>query len=177
MLTRVTLSAVGAALFQLVAVTNGAEPPDAPEPEICDQAEVVRSRQRLSIARQEMGNQELRWLANLVECHDFRSEEYPGPTPGVVGVTWLKDKFPESFGDFPEHDAWGEPFQYWSDGYHYVVISFSADRRADKEYDQILARPWDEAKPALCGGRTSDLSVDLVFAESNNCQWYEESSE
>ena len=123
--------------------------------------------------RQELTNMEVRKLAVAIECYGVAHEKYPGPTPGLVEITWLRDTCPESE-RFPRVDVWGSPFQYWSDGYHYAIVSFSSDGEPDHDYDGVLSTSWEEAKQVICGGRTRDTAVDIVFVDGNHCQWYEE---
>lgn len=124
-------------------------------------------------ARQDLTNWETRKLAVAVECYGEAHEKYPGPTPGLVGKEWLLEVLTD-LEHFPAVDVWGSPFQYWSDGDHYVVISFSSGGTADHDYSEILSGQWEEAQRVICGGRTQDVARDIVFADGNHCQWYDE---
>lgn len=113
---------------------------------------------------------ETRAIGLAVECFGIGRTAYPGPTPGPVKLEWLARDIPELV-DLPQNDVWGQPFLYWSDGAHYVIISYSSDGVPDHDYGAVLARPWVEAKPAVCGGASSKAGADLVFADGQHCQW------
>jgi hypothetical protein len=124
--------------------------------------------------RQKLGMTETRWFGLALECYAIDHHSYPGPTKGVETVRFLVPALIPQYREYlPVTDTWGSDYLYWSDGIHYILISVSADRKPDVDYDAALGRPWEEAKKAICLQATHDPNADLVFMDGQHCRWFQ----
>lgn len=83
------------------------------------------------------------------------NNRYPGSTTGFVPVSELAaDLVPVYMQDFPTHDGWGRPLQYFAGASSFVLASFGADGQPDRTYypDLVCGMPLYEEGPSRTDG-------------------------
>lgn len=123
--------------------------------------------------RQELTMREMRRLGIAIECYAIDEDMFPSPSDGLTTLDFLNDYLsPTYILEIYTEDTWGSEYLYWSDGYHYVFVSYGSDRTPDLDYESAFALSWDMIKQTICLGRNTDPEGDIVFTEGNHCRWY-----
>jgi hypothetical protein len=97
----------------------------------------------------------MRVLAAVLETEAWEARPFPGPTGGLVSVSWLRDRLERDHRDELRsgRDAWGGSLLYWSNGREYAILSFGRDGFRQFDYDgnvpyQNVPRSYAVADPA-----------------------------
>jgi len=119
--------------------------------------------------KQEVSMAEIRSIGTATEVFAVDNDVYPGPTAGVATVEVVRDQLePVYIMKLPTIDAWGNPYLFWSDGGHYVIISLGSDGVEDVAYDAT-----DSPTSGLKGGAAGRYESDIVFSDGQFHQWPE----
>lgn len=110
---------------------------------------IQRSRQSRSMA-------DIRMIGEGVEAYQTDYSFYPVVSDGVVAD--LHDHVRFYIHGYNDHDGWGEPYSYDSDGDYYTIISFGWGGSTTLPYTN---------------GPTSTFDADIVFTDGNFYQWPE----
>jgi hypothetical protein len=98
---------------------------------------------------------DMRSIGTCVEAYKIDHGTCPGPTPGHVGVAWMRELVePIYIRTLPLEDAWANPFVYWCDGERYRIASLGLDRSQDGPFEEIAA-----------GTATQEFTSDIVFED------------
>ncbi len=110
----------------------------------------------------------MRTVATTLEAYSVDHERYPIPPGRFAGVETLRGSLePVYVASLPGVDTWGNEFRVWSDGQNYVVVSFGADGRPDRDY-RFMKKPLAEMEGL---GPFADGNRDLVFADGEFHAW------
>ena len=78
---------------------------------------------------------DLRSVILCVEAYRIDNDVFPGPTDGLVTAEFLLPYVePVYIRSLPLHDAWGNPFLYWSSGSRFVLVSVGPDGQPERDY-------------------------------------------
>jgi len=102
----------------------------------------------------------MRILAAVLDSESAEARPFPGPTPGLVPATVLRDEIEPSHRKYlgSARDAWGHPLLYWSDGRSFMLLSVGSD--GEPEFDYSAEIPFASIPRRFTGvDPTSDLIV------------------
>jgi len=118
--------------------------------------------------RQEVTMADVRSIGTSTEAFAVDNDVYPGPTAGIATIEVVRDQLePVYIRTLPTTDAWGNPYLFWSDGGHYVIISLGSDGVEDVAYDAT------DPTSGLKGGAARRYESDIVFSDGQFHQWPE----
>jgi general secretion pathway protein G len=65
---------------------------------------------------------------NALKQYRLHYGKYPSTSQGLIILTEPTDRRPEGYlENFNENDAWGNPYEYSSDGRKFLIVSYGAD--------------------------------------------------
>ena len=120
------------------------------------------------LLRRAMG--ELRTIGTACESFAVDNNVYPGPVEPMDVVATIEPVLVQ-VGRYlrvlQRVDPWGNPFLFWSDTTHYVLVSYGPDGIPDFPY-----ATWGRTEfEAMLAGPTTRFGADLVFANGEFVQW------
>jgi hypothetical protein len=72
----------------------------------------------------------------------------------------------------PSRDPWCSDYLYWSNGTHYIIVSYSNDAASDFSYSGLAKQGFQQLKGSVCTGSSEALGADIVFADGMFCRWH-----
>jgi hypothetical protein len=119
--------------------------------------------------KQQVSMADLRAIATAVESFAVDNDVYPGPTSGIATVDVVRPQLePTYIRNLPAVDAWGNPYLFWSDGEHYLIVSRGSDGVEDVAYGAS-----DPPTAGIEAGATRRYESDIVFCDGQFHRWPE----
>lgn len=118
--------------------------------------------QAMEVGLQRRSMADMRSIAVCFEAYRVDNDALPGgATDGWVPVETIREVLePVYIRTLPLNDAWGNPFEIWSDGMRYRIVSAGRDGVREADYS------------VLDGTRgTTSFDSDIVMADGEFRQW------
>jgi hypothetical protein len=154
-------------------------PPSLPQVREQMQAQDVidKLEQEIELARQRRSRVEVMTIASAVLTFAVDAQHYPDSGGQIVKVSWLAQArdpatktslVPDDIQTLPVSDGWGNSYYYVGNKAHFLVFSYGADGKPDKETPSIIKAWMNGAQlPSGFDMHTHCIESDIIWGDGS----------
>ncbi len=122
-----------------------------------ENSELLDHVQGIAESKHRVATAEIRLISLTISHYAADTDDWPGPTPGVVRLSYLEKYFvPKYLEKLPGDDPWGNPYLFWSDSNSLLIVSFGSDGEPDVDYNDVVGHAAEEIEKTVCHGPSGD---------------------